>query len=139
MDEDQDRPCTILLSANDEVSLRANIKALSNHLINPRVKVGLVDIAYTLSERRTHLFHRAFLTTRNTEIDETAFSLGKNTSDAPRIGFIFTGQGAQWPQMGKDLLSFFPWTISILKELDATLHNLPDGPTWSLIGALQIQ
>ncbi|KAL9013538.1 MAG: hypothetical protein Q9173_001776 [Seirophora scorigena] len=136
MAEDEDRPCTILLSANDEASLRGNIKALSNHLINPRVKVGLVDIAYTLSERRTHLFHRAFLTTRNTEFDETAFTLGKNTSDAPRIGFIFTGQGAQWPQMGKDVLSFFPWTISILKELDAALHILPDGPTWSLIGEL---
>ncbi|KAL8860961.1 MAG: hypothetical protein Q9178_002716 [Gyalolechia marmorata] len=138
MDEDEDRPCTILLSANDEASLIANIKALSNHLINPRVKVGLVDIAYTLSDRRSHLFHRAFLTTRNTEFDETAFTLGKNTSDAPRIGFIFTGQGAQWPQMGKDVLNFFPWTISILKELDATLHNLPDGPTWSLIGTEQI-
>ncbi|KAL8923196.1 MAG: hypothetical protein Q9208_004759 [Pyrenodesmia sp. 3 TL-2023] len=136
MGEDEDRPCTILLSANDEASLRANIKALSNHLINPRVEVGLVDLAYTLSERRTHLFHRAFVTTRNIEIDETAFTVGKNTSDAPRIGFIFTGQGAQWPQMGMDVLNFFPWTISILKELDATLHNLPDGPTWSLIGEL---
>lgn len=133
-DEDAERPYVSVLSANDEASLRANIKALSNHLINPRVKISLKDLAYTLSERRTQLFHRAFITTQNTEFDVNAFTVGKKASEAPKIGFIFTGQGAQWSQMGKSLLDFFPWTRSILEELDQVLQHLPDPPNWSLIG-----
>lgn len=133
-DEEAERPYTIVLSANDDTSLRANIKALSNHLINPRVKVSLADLAYTLSERRTRLFYRAFITTRNRELDENTFVIGKKNSEAPRIGFVFTGQGAQWPQMGKDLIQFFPWTRSILEELDGVLQSLPDPPRWSLLG-----
>ncbi|KAI1081716.1 hypothetical protein F5B20DRAFT_579046 [Whalleya microplaca] len=134
--EDSPRPYTLVLSANDAVSLKANIKALCDHLINPRVKVDLSDLAYTLSERRTRLWHRAFVTSRNTELDEHSFVLGKKSSQAPRIGFIFTGQGAQWPKMGKDLLEYFPWTRSILDELDEVLQSLPDPPRWSLVGEL---
>ena len=137
-DEDAERPYTIVLSANDETSLRANIKALSDHLVNPRVKVSLPDLAHTLSERRTRLFHRAFVTTRNTELDESSFVMGKKSPGPPRIGFIFTGQGAQWPQMGKDLLQFFPWTRSILEELDGVLQSLSDPPKWSFISMITL-
>lgn len=44
-DDEAERPQTLVVSANDDASLRANIKALSNHLINPRVKVNLTDLA----------------------------------------------------------------------------------------------
>lgn len=98
MEEDEaGRPYTLVLSANDAASLKANIKALCTHLINPRVKVDLPDLAYTFSERRSRFFHRAFVTTRSTDISENDFSLGKKSSQPPRIGFVFTGQGAQWP------------------------------------------
>jgi len=137
LDDEDDGPYRIIaLSANDEAALRANIKTLSDHLVNPRVKVSLDDLAYTLSERRTRLFHRAFLTTRTTDLNEQAFTLGKKSSETPRIGFIFTGQGAQWPQMGKNLLESFPWTRSILEELDQVLQSLPDPPNWSLLEEL---
>ena len=117
-DEDAARPSILVLSANDAISLRASIKALENHLINPRVKVNLPDLAYTLSERRTRLWHRAFLTTRNTKVNETpeAWVVAKKSPQAPSFGFVFTGQGAQWPQMGKDLLDIFPWTRTILEQ-----------------------
>ena len=137
LDDEEDGPHRVItLSANDEASLRANIKTLSDHLVNPRVKVNLADLAYTLSERRTRLFHRAFVTTRTTELNEQDFTIGKKNSETPRIGFIFTGQGAQWPQMGKDLLQVFPWTRSILEELDSVLQSLPDAPTWTLVEEL---
>jgi acyl transferase domain-containing protein len=121
--EDSERPYTILLSANDLTTLHANIKALSNNLFNPRVKVNLNDLAYTLSEKRSKLYHRAYVVAKNTSFDESSFTIGKKSSETPRIGFLFTGQGAQWPQMGKDLLQYFPWTISILKELDQVLAS----------------
>lgn len=136
-DESEARPHTLLVSANDEASLKANIRALANHLINPRVKVKLEDLAYTLSERRSGFFHRAYLTTTSTDIDENAFVLGKKASEAPRIGFVFTGQGAQWPQMGRDLLRHFPAiTRGVLEELDAVLQKVPDAPAWSLLDEL---
>ncbi|KAI0179034.1 hypothetical protein GGR52DRAFT_588832 [Hypoxylon sp. FL1284] len=134
-DEETERPYTIVLSANDNDTLRTNIKALYSHLLNPRVRVNLADLAYTLSERRTQLFHRAFLTTRSVEFDENAFTIGKKGSEPPRIGYVFTGQGAQWPQMGKDL-QLFPGTRAILEELDTVLQALPDPPKWSLINEL---
>lgn len=136
MDEEQDseRPQTLVFSANDEKSLKSYIKTISNHLINPRVKVNLADLAFTLSERRTKHFHRAYVVTQNTELDENSFVFSKKGVEAPRIGFVFTGQGAQWPQMGRGLLEIFPETSAILEELDDALQSLPDPPKWSLVG-----
>lgn len=45
-----------------------------------------------------------------------AWVVAKKSAQTPSIGFVFTGQGAQWPQMGKELLQFFPWTRYILNE-----------------------
>ena len=112
------------------------MKALCNHLVNPRIKVSLPDLAYTLSERRTRLWHRAFVTTRTAEIEENNFVIAKKNLEPPKIGFVFTGQGAQWPQMGKDLLTYFPWTRSILEELDQVLQAQPNPPAWSLVKEL---
>ncbi|RYP24614.1 hypothetical protein DL765_000440 [Monosporascus sp. GIB2] len=130
------RPYTLVVSANDEVSLRANIEALCKRLINPRVQVHLADLAYTLSERRSRFWHRAFVTTQSTGIEPSDFVLGKKSPKVPRLGFVFTGQGAQWPQMAKDLLQCFPRTRAILEELDLVLQRIPDPPRWSLVEEL---
>ncbi|CAH0024600.1 unnamed protein product, partial [Clonostachys rhizophaga] len=137
-DDDAPRPFMMVSSANDPGSLRNSIQSLSNHLINPRVKVKLPDLAYTLSEHRTKFWHRAFITTQNTELDERLddWTVSKKGTQGPSVGFIFTGQGAQWPQMGRDLLRFFPWTRDVLRELDAVLHALKHAPSWSLIREL---
>lgn len=118
MADDETRPFIVALSANNAVSLRAGIQSLSIHLINPRVMVTLPDLAYTLSERRTKFWHRAFITTQTTEIDDKQeeWTVTKKSPQVPTLGFVFTGQGAQWPQMGKDLLRLFPWTRKILEE-----------------------
>ncbi|KAI1424149.1 hypothetical protein F5Y12DRAFT_715501 [Xylaria sp. FL1777] len=132
------RPFVLVLSANDLGSLRAGIQSLSSHLINPRVKVSLPDLAYTLSERRTKFWHRAFITTRTTGIEDSLeqWTISKHRLQAPTVGYVFTGQGAQWPQMGKDLLKYFPWIRKILEELDNVLRNLKHPPSWSLIDEL---
>ncbi|KAI1495101.1 putative polyketide synthase [Biscogniauxia mediterranea] len=135
-EELSERPYTLVVSANDSHSLKKQIQALSIHLANPRVKVNLEDLAYTLSERRTRHWHRAYLTTRTTDITEHDFTIGKNIGQTPKIALVFTGQGAQWPQMGKELLQFFPWTQDILEELDRVLQAQADPPSWSLIAEL---
>lgn len=137
-EDESERPYTLVISANDAPTLTANIRALCNHLLNPQVRVTLPDLAYTLSQRRTRLWHRAFVTTRSlADLDEHQFVVGKKGSEAPRVGFVFTGQGAQWPQMGADLLRFFPaQTTAVLRELDAVLQGLPEPPRWSLLAEL---
>jgi len=129
------RPVTLVVSANDEKSLKSYVKALSDHLINPNVQISLHDLAYTLSHRRTRHFHRAYLVAQDsTNIDQGKLVVGKKGLGAPRIGFVFTGQGAQWPKMGKALLDTFPSGKILIKKLDDVLQSLPDPPSWSLLG-----
>lgn len=144
------RPYALVVSANDAVSLKDNITALCSHLVNPRVKLSLRDLAYTLTQRRSHLWHRAFVTVRSNGGDGSRmgeefecrvadFSTAKKPPRPPRVGFVFTGQGAQWPQMGRDLLRIFPSTTrAVLGELDAVLQGLTacESPRWSLLEKL---
>ncbi|KAK8429569.1 putative polyketide synthase [Phyllosticta citricarpa] len=133
---EEGRAFTLVFSANDESALLANVKALSAHLINPEVSVKLPDLAYTLSERRTRHFHRGYLVAKSNSIDEASINLGKKGAESPRIGFVFTGQGAQWSQMGKGLIEAFPEAKALIQRLDKVLQSLPNPPKWTLLGEL---
>lgn len=130
------RPRLLVLSANDEASLRASATALKNHLTNPSVKVSLEDLAFTLSERRSHHFNRGYLIASKAVIDESALVVGKKSTSEPRVGFIFTGQGAQWPQMGKAVIQTFPEARAIIGELDEVLQKSAVAPSWTLLSEL---
>ena len=140
-DEKQESPHILVFSANDESSLKAYCKSITTHLINPRVSISLHDLAYTLSERRTRHFYRSYIITSSTKIDHDEFIFGKPRSNPPKIGFVFTGQGAQWSQMGKTFVDTFPSCKALLQCLDKVLQTLPDPPKWTLLGknrALQL-
>ncbi|KAI0533592.1 PKSKA1 [Xylaria digitata] len=128
----------LVFSANDASSLKSNVKALSAHLINPTVSVDLRDLAFTLSETRSRHYYRAFtiVTSSKHEIKEETLTLGKQAVSPPKIGFVFTGQGAQWSQMGRDLVNTFPLAEKMIRELDGVLQSLPDPPSWSLLSEL---
>ncbi|RWA06745.1 hypothetical protein EKO27_g8349 [Xylaria grammica] len=130
------RPYVLVVSANDTYSLKKNVQALCTHLSNPRVRVNVENLAYTLSERRTRHWHRAFLTTKTTEISDLDFNVGQKYSQPIKVALVFTGQGAQWPKMGEELLRNFPWTRDILQKLDAVLQAQADPPTWSIVTEL---
>lgn len=136
------KPQIVVLSANDEDSLKASIAALTSHLMNPAVSVTLKDLAYTLSERRSQLYHRAYSIQQpssksSIKISQDTFTIcARTSSKPPTIGFVFTGQGAQWPQMGKRLLEAFPIARKTCKELDTALRTLSHPPSWSLVEEL---
>ncbi|KAJ4379020.1 hypothetical protein N0V86_005897, partial [Didymella sp. IMI 355093] len=135
-DDVNELPSVLVLSTNDATALKASINALCNHLINPAIRTLMPDLAYTLSERRSWFFHRAFVTTTSSaDFDDGDFVLSRNLSHEPKISFVLTGQGAQWPQMSKDLLRFPP-ARSILKELDEVLQAQPNPPAWTLLAEL---
>ncbi|KAF5855894.1 hypothetical protein ETB97_008273 [Aspergillus alliaceus] len=135
-DDEANQTYTLVVSANDSASLAANTRALCAHLMNPNVKVNLADVAYTLSERRTRLFHRAFVSTRTMELHENLFTVAKKSPKAPKVAFLFAGQGAQWPRMGRALVEAVPWVRSTLEDLDRVLQSLPNPPEWSLVSEL---
>ncbi|THC94049.1 hypothetical protein EYZ11_006458 [Aspergillus tanneri] len=51
---------------------------------------------------------------------------------------VFTGQGAQWPAMGRELIVVSPLARQILNRLENSLGGLPaaDRPQWSLVEEL---
>jgi acyl transferase domain-containing protein len=56
---------------------------------------------------------------------------------APRIGFVFTGQGAQWFGMGRSLIEKCPLFLQTLQKCDAILQALPSHrPSWSVVEEL---
>ncbi|KAI3321634.1 PKSKA1 [Xylariaceae sp. AK1471] len=137
----QSLPTLLAFSANDEQSLKKYINTLSAHLINPSVSVKISDLAFTLSERRSRHYYRAFAITRassseDIELEDSSLVFGKKASSPLRIGFVFTGQGAQWPQMGLDLINTFPKARDLIHSLDDVLQSLPDPPNWTLIDEL---
>ncbi|PWY61907.1 polyketide synthase [Aspergillus eucalypticola CBS 122712] len=126
------RPFLLVQSASDEYSLKNNCKELTRHFSKINVKAELRDVAYTLSERRSHHLHRAFAIADRLPINESDFMHGKVDVQVPRICFIFTGQGSQWPQMGKEVIQAFPVAADTIKELDAVLQTIPEAPSWKL-------
>ena len=128
------RPTVLVFSANDESSLTTSYDALRRHLINPSVNLKLPNVAYTLSNHRSRHFYRGFLIRDRLELPEGALIIGKKNSEAPKVGLVFTGQGAQWSQMGKAVIDHFHSARSLLEFLDAALQELPDAPSWSIIG-----
>lgn len=125
----------LVFSANDEASLRSYMKECIRHLSNPAVNVKAADLAYTLSQRRTQHFHRAFVVSDGPKFKENQVVYGKLHGE-PRISFVFTGQGAQWPQMGKELIAQFPVAKDTIKKLDQVLQSMDDPPSWSLLSEL---
>ncbi|UKZ80175.1 Type I Iterative PKS [Trichoderma virens FT-333] len=131
------RPLLYTFSGNNETSLKANVKALKNHLTNPSVKVSLSDLAYTLNLRRSRHFNRGFIVSPKAPMDEHALTTGKQMASDVKIGFIFTGQGAQWPQMGKAIVeAFHPHASEVIAELDQALQSSVVPPKWSLLEEL---
>jgi len=54
--------------------------------------------------------------------------------EPPNLVFTFTGQGAQWAQMGKELMEKEPIFRKRIQALDDFLSQLPDPPQWRLQG-----
>lgn len=93
-------------------------------------------LMYTLSEKRSKMKWRACAIASS--LNELSHQLTGGTlpkfraaNIEPGISFVFTGQGAQWPGMGKKLMEFPVFRQSVEA---ASLHLLKQGSQWSLHG-----
>lgn len=81
----------------------------------------MAELAYTLGDRRSHLQWKTYGIASSPQdlIDTLSTSNGESrapgvkSSRIPRVGFVFTGQGAQWPRMGAELMTYKVFRESI--------------------------
>ncbi|KAI5927620.1 hypothetical protein F4810DRAFT_648575 [Camillea tinctor] len=127
------QPQLLVFSANHPQSLKKMIESYQTYLEkNPD---SLADVAYTLANRREHLPHRSFVvSTPELPGSAAAPTAPPKAGQKPNLVMVFTGQGAQWPQMGRELVrtnTVFKETIQALdKHLKATLGE--NAPSWSI-------
>ncbi|GAW18084.1 hypothetical protein ANO14919_075550 [Xylariales sp. No.14919] len=128
-----------VLSAHTEGACLSRIQQLRKYLETPTdLPVELGDLAFTLSEKRTQFPWRVALSA------DTATALAEGLSDSalrpkhvaapPRLGFVFTGQGAQWHAMGRELIAAYPAFAAAVHGADGYLRSL--GASWSLLDEL---
>lgn len=148
------RLAPFLVSGHTSSSLVGNCQSLLQYLSdNPHVR--LQDLNWVLRSRRTahplrthfrgqnreelmgnlanfiSMYHKA--TVRD---DVGIRSRQLDPSQPSRKLAVFTGQGAQWPTMGRALCETSPLFRDILKQCETVLKELPDGPEWSLLAEL---
>ena len=123
-------------SGYDDYSLKANISALSA----VAEQYDLLDLAYTLSARRSKFFQRAFAVadadTPSSALDEAVMTFGKSSATAQSVGFVFTGQGAQWAGMGAQLFAEYESYRQTIRYLDSIIQKVPEPPSWTIESAL---
>lgn len=130
-------PKILIWSAADEDGI-ARFSTIYNQHVEKKHTLDnaayLENLAYTLAARRTAFLWRAYLVTDSLDDLRSAnFALSKavRSSDKQGLVFVFSGQGAQYPQMGRDLL-YFPEFRRSLEESSSILRDL--GYAWSVLG-----
>ncbi|EHK50965.1 polyketide synthase [Trichoderma atroviride IMI 206040] len=128
------------LSAREEKGARESIKQLESYLESDFSEERLADLAYTLTQRRSQFAWRAVVSANS--VDELRSALKESTlspsqaslAKVPRLGFVFTGQGAQWHAMGRELIAAYPVFRQALEDADKHVKSL--GSPWSVIEEL---
>lgn len=125
-------PRLLLFSANVAESVKQFAKQCIDYAQRRPKLLG--DLAYTLASRREKLQHRSYaLVSASGIVAEPAPTVKVSPRERPKI-FAFSGQGAQWPQMGQELIMGHPVFSQTIDELDDVLKTLKQPPNWSLRG-----
>lgn len=128
-----------VFTANDRKSLEDQIKVLEIYLEQrPEVFEGSLmrRLAYTLCERRSSFPWRiaaSACTAADLIRNLTSYNqIPRRASKQPKVAFVFTGQGAQWHAMGRELMAAYPVFASTICGAANLLTSL--GAEWSLVG-----
>ena len=126
-------------SAKTEFSLDARVlkfRSVDNSLFHMK------DLAYSLSNHLSQLERRGFIIAQSSASfkDITLENLQRLPPNSRASGlplaFVFTGQGAQWANVGLELLDKYSCFQNSLKSLDDVLMQLQHPPPWKIQGGL---
>ncbi|KAG8157399.1 hypothetical protein KVR01_012783 [Diaporthe batatas] len=118
------RPHLFMVASQDKEGIQRQKELLRQHVQNLPEELGkdesyLSRLAFTLNHHRSQLTWMSYAIGTSTEQlaeslqDPKCLSFRPNRSQRPRIGFVFTGQGAQWARMGAELLMYDVFSNSI--------------------------
>ncbi|MEH1773539.1 type I polyketide synthase [Nostoc sp.] len=129
-----ERPSHLMaLSAKTDKALEELAKRYQTYLKSD-LKISLADICYTANTGRSHFDYRLAIVadSRDQLVNQlTAFVSGKDTagliSDRPgkkpaKIAFLFTGQGSQYINMGRQLYDSQPIFRQTIEQCDEILR-----------------
>ncbi|WP_408891269.1 type I polyketide synthase [Myxococcus faecalis] len=131
--ESPERPAHLLpLSARDEKALQQLAGEYQTWLSGAPGR--LEDICYTASARRSHHEHRLAVVGRTRE--QLAEHLGaflrgepvpavshrRASPRRPKVVFVFSGQGSQWPTMARELLRVSPVFRATLEDCERAMR-----------------
>jgi len=117
----------LVFSANSEGSLRKMISNYEEFI--EREPFRLSDLAYTLSVRRHHWNVRSFCVTDGKTFQTVP---GSRILKFKGLLFIFTGQGAQWSGMGRELVRDFSTFREDIQKMDMWLAESSHPPSWKI-------
>ncbi|WAO96249.1 Carrier domain-containing protein [Fusarium falciforme] len=123
-------PKLIVMSANTSESLKQYLSTAQDYLAqHPH---NAADMAYTLAHHRQSFPHRAFMVVKaDGSLVETS-SPARAPSSAPGVVMVFNGQGAQWPEMGKQLFETDAYFREDVMKMNDILKSLMHPPSWNL-------
>ncbi|RYO87630.1 hypothetical protein DL762_004174 [Monosporascus cannonballus] len=113
----------LILSASDEDGIARQAQGLSALFtaLQHDDKQMLEDVVFTLNTRHTMLEWKSYCTLGTlSQLAEVGQSFSKpvrrSTATTPKLGLVFTGQGAQWPRMGCELLEWPVFKSSLMRS-----------------------
>ncbi|KAF4951266.1 hypothetical protein FSARC_12965 [Fusarium sarcochroum] len=131
-------PQLFVFTAKAKSSLSSGVKELQQWITDRKENVDLQALAWTLGCRRSLMAWRSTCVASRTEDLLTSMTnLGSVRASLSRpqpIVFLFTGQGAQWHAMGRELLETNSAFRDSIVRSDQILQSL--GMTWSLVEEL---
>ncbi|KGO73861.1 Acyl transferase/acyl hydrolase/lysophospholipase [Penicillium italicum] len=123
-----EKPKVLLLSAFDEDGLKRNAAEFAEYLkrrMTQSVLHGhlLDDLSFTLSKKRTQFPWKSFVMASSVKeltwnLSESNFAKPTRTTRVPEVEFVFTGQGAQYQAMGRELMVYPVFQESVEEASD---------------------
>ncbi|OBT53708.1 Hybrid PKS-NRPS [Pseudogymnoascus sp. 24MN13] len=135
------RPYLIPLTSHTEKAGK-RLKDNLSEFLRESPDINAADVAFSLSSSRIskHQYRSFAVGTDSASAieklggSETPWTRASNVK--PRIGYVFTGQGAQWFAMGRELIQKSPMFRQTIEKCDVIFQTLEQPPAWSCLTEL---